>query len=183
VSWDDVLGRAVYLIKYLVRAKILISRLRRDACLTGSMIMTALRGGTGTPRLGNRHDHEIIGTTGWPYPNVPWTHYATTGPQARRREDTSICWKQERVGIWTRRTFKSMNVLSACDQFGMVLDILFALLLSRLGSMENGLFDARITKIACLTMIPLIVWIEIVKLTRRVGSSYDEQRSKERVQQ
>jgi hypothetical protein len=81
VSRNNVLGRAVYLIKYLVRAKILINRLRRDACLTRPMIMSALRGGTGTPRLGNRDDHEIVGTTGWPYPNVPWIYHAAIGPQ------------------------------------------------------------------------------------------------------
>jgi hypothetical protein len=75
-----------------------------------------------------------------------------------------------------------MNVLSACDQFGMLLNILFALLLSRLGSMENGLFDARITKIACLTMYIVDSLDRNVILTGRVGSSCDEQRSKGRVQ-
>ena len=47
------------------------------------------------------------------------------------------------------RTFKGMNVLSACDQLRVLLDILPAFLFRSLGAMEDGLFEANRMDIVC----------------------------------
>lgn len=57
------------------------------------------------------------------------------------RKDSGRGGMEEAIEIQITRTFKGMDVLSACNQSGMLLNILLALFLSGLGPMKNSLFN------------------------------------------